>query len=652
MTRHQNLWLGLWALFVGTLALDSTGLVGLGLAAEKPEKTGTVQQPLVGGKPVSEGSQEAYGLLTISSSSGSCSASLLRNDWVITAAHCLEAKDATGNTMPDPARPRQNVLSPIGGINVRAAWSGGQSKKAVRVDTFLPYDIALIKVDSPFSVSGKTTGYWRDVFQDGQFPYFGHPVAVPIMAFGRGISKFATGSGNTAKPSEGDGQYRVGHFKTTRLENDILYWYPSAEGQMVAGGDSGGPSFASVAFPLRWALVGVHAMSHAKYAEGKPKTGWTWATATTEAADAPIAPVWEQISQIMGPMPLSPPDGPAEPQDPKPDPNVVPFGTIKPDFFHILYTVEPDGTLLRHKHIMSSKPVPAAKDPRFDGMVVTKSPVPDKATRSGVPASGTATPKPSGGLRQLSKNELWHVWEPPQTVSNRWENFKAVLPAGQSGIYALTSDGVLQWYRHDGAYDGSSKWAGPVQVGTGWSTFEKLVTAGDGVLYGVYPDGVLRWYKHNGYKNARGGPSEWAESKNVAKGWNFKNIFSGGEGILYFVNADGKLMWTKHKAYLDAVAMPGGGSGKIGAAQEVAWANSWEVPKEVGTSWGHFTKIFSAGEGDIYAVQPSGELYWYKHDGWQDGSPRWRGGVPIATGWGNRLFALGLIYGGGAPIVK
>ncbi len=91
------------------------------------------------------------------------------------------------------------------------------------------------------------------------------------------------------------------------------------------------------------------------------------------------------------------------------------------------------------------------------------------------------------------------------------------------------------------------------------------------------------------------------------------------EGVLYFVTEDGRLMWTKHKAYLQAVEMltGGAGSGMVASAQQLAWINSWELPKEVGTGWGHFTKIISAGDGDIYAIQPNGDLYWYKHDGWK-----------------------------------
>jgi hypothetical protein len=50
--------------------------------ASAQEETGKVQQGLVSGEEVSEKTQEAYGLLSLS---GTCSASLLRNDWAISA---------------------------------------------------------------------------------------------------------------------------------------------------------------------------------------------------------------------------------------------------------------------------------------------------------------------------------------------------------------------------------------------------------------------------------------------------------------------------------------------------------------------------------------------------------------------------------------
>ena len=263
------------------------------------ENIGTVRQPLVGGSVIDESQQEEFGLLGYSAGSEVCSALLLRNDWAITASHCVDAQDARGNFIPDPARPGQNMLKPIAAMKLTANWKTVQSQNAVRVETFRPYDVAIIKVAAPFKVHGTTKYYDALMFQDGQFPYFGTAVGANLIICGRGINVFASGQGDSAIPSVIDGKYRMGYAKPTRDE-DIRFWYPSVNGQMIAGGDSGGPSFAWVL--SGYVLVGVHSVAHTTYVPGKPKTGWTWVTSTPEAANAPVQPVINQIFSIIGPM--------------------------------------------------------------------------------------------------------------------------------------------------------------------------------------------------------------------------------------------------------------------------------------------------------------------------------------------------------------
>src|SRR5437867_2997612 len=81
--------------------------------AQTPEgRTGTVRQPLVGGTVIDAARQEEFALLSLTDGTGNCSASLLTNGWVITAAHCVELEDASRNPIPDPTRPGQNLLKP------------------------------------------------------------------------------------------------------------------------------------------------------------------------------------------------------------------------------------------------------------------------------------------------------------------------------------------------------------------------------------------------------------------------------------------------------------------------------------------------------------------------------------------------------------
>lgn len=276
------------------------------------QNLGTSRQSLVSWSVVDSETQERFGLVSISTG---CSGCLVRSDWVVSAAHCFELKDASNKPIPDPSRPGQFMLQPLVSVSVTANWPGTLKDRAVgrgtstshtrwvkRIETFRPYDVALVEVTEPFSTPSLPAGEARMVNADGQFPYFGEEMSMHLTVFGRGINQFATGSGDTAKPSSSDGQYRLGYAKVDdRSEN--LYWYSGGAGGYIAGGDSGGPSFCWTY--SGYALVGVHALAQKEVVPGKDtKTEpWKWVTSTPKAADAPLRPLAAQMAAVMGPLP-------------------------------------------------------------------------------------------------------------------------------------------------------------------------------------------------------------------------------------------------------------------------------------------------------------------------------------------------------------
>ena len=258
------------------------------------ERIGKTQQGLTNANTVNENVQEQFGLLTLSTG---CSASLLSNDWAITAAHCVEVGGGDNTQKPDPKRPGQNILvSPINSVRLSATWGGGQTQTATRIETFRPQDVAIIRTVNPFRVNGSTKGYSRGVYQD-DLPVYRTwlPAGTPLRAFGRGIFMFARKVGFASIPSMRDGRYREANFAVAWQQGMNLYWFRSP-GAQIAGGDSGGPSFTQTS--RGYLLVGVHSLTHAQYLPGKSIT-WDWVTATPEAADASVRWVWNAIKPIV-----------------------------------------------------------------------------------------------------------------------------------------------------------------------------------------------------------------------------------------------------------------------------------------------------------------------------------------------------------------
>lgn len=135
-------------------------------------------------------------------------------------------------------------------------------------------------------------------------------------------------------------------------------------------------------------------------------------------------------------------------------------------------------------------------------------------------------------------------------------------------IYAVRLDGTLDWFRHDGASNGTSSWANsgrPVTVGSGWVAGQQRVFSGcNGIIYLIRDDGTLSWYKHKGYQD---GTFDWEGPSIIGSGWNnFRNVFSIGRGIIYAIDQDGTLWWYKHKGHQNGTA-------------------DWEERKKVGEGW-------------------------------------------------------------------
>lgn len=153
-------------------------------------------------------------------------------------------------------------------------------------------------------------------------------------------------------------------------------------------------------------------------------------------------------------------------------------------------------------------------------------------------------------------------------------------------------------------------------------------------LYGITPAGKLNWYRHLGaLADAEEGLKRWAA------GGGGKEVGHGWDSYdLVFTGSDGVFYGRKP-------------NGRLYWYRHRGWEDgtpSWTGEAQVGQGWKRFDTIFAGDEGEIYARTPSGDLYWYRHLGWHDGSASWAGdGVKI----GHSFDSFDLLFSGGSGII-
>ncbi|NJO13469.1 MAG: hypothetical protein HC872_08390 [Gammaproteobacteria bacterium] len=78
----------------------------------------------------------------------------------------------------------------------------------------------------------------------------------------------------------------------------------------------------------------------------------------------------------------------------------------------------------------------------------------------------------------------------------------------------------------------------------------------------------------------------------------------------------------------------------------------WKGPVKVGSGWQSFKKVVAAGDGVLYGVGTDGSLRWYRHNDVADpaaAAPKWTGPQVVGSSWGHfvHIFSTGegVIYG-------
>jgi hypothetical protein len=208
-----------------------------------------------------------------------------------------------------------------------------------------------------------------------------------------------------------------------------------------------------------------------------------------------------------------------------------------------------------------------------------------------------------------------HAWTLPAMPTVNWANFAQVFAGGDGILYAQdksTFPGTLRYFRFTPvnfwqnpspltwSADSNTQIPAPTSPTTeDWGSFVQFMGVGNGIFWAVDSAGNLVFFRHG-----------WGPNGQPAVSW-FNDWYTGDRSGGY----DGwaPLFFGGRLNVTDPPGFYGIKGGNLYLANLYAPPLNW-IPTVAGTplGWSDFPRVFSGGDGIIYAVDPAGQMWRFR----------------------------------------
>lgn len=115
-------------------------------------------------------------------------------------------------------------------------------------------------------------------------------------------------------------------------------------------------------------------------------------------------------------------------------------------------------------------------------------------------------------------------------IGQGWSGYGPLASGGGGVVYAVEkATGALYWYKRNSFASATGSWAPRRQISSSraWNQFNAIVGAGDGILYATMPSGALYWYNHLGSQT---GADSWGAGSStlIGSGWSSYRALTSG----------------------------------------------------------------------------------------------------------------------------